>query len=190
VCGNECKFNGFSYKRSSYQKFCSKSCLYEWGSKKMIGSNNNFHKVSEERKIAIGKENGLRLKRMIAEGTFTPCVTNTWAKSRCIVNIGRDNINYQINCRSSWDAFFQIKNPNALYEKLRIPYIHNGVLSNYIIDFIDEDLKILYEIKPDGFRESDRNISKFNAAMSWANLNRYQFIIIGNTWFKETITNH
>lgn len=184
LCGNELKFNGFSYKRGSYQKFCSKSCLYLWRSKKMMGDNNNFHKVSKERQSQIGKENGLRLKRMILDGTFTPCVTNTWAKSRCIININRNDKNYQIKCRSSWDAFFQLKNPNTFYEKIRIPYIHNNITSNYIIDFVDEDKKILYEIKPDGFRETDRNINKFNAARSWAKLNGYQFIIIGNEWFK------
>tara|TARA_R110000803_G_scaffold59157_9_gene117601 strand:+ start:265 stop:1101 length:837 start_codon:yes stop_codon:yes gene_type:complete len=190
-CSNPLKFNGFSYKRNiptggkSYQKFCSKKCLYDWRSKNMIGDKNNFHKVSEQRRKEIGKENGIRLKRMIANGTFTPCVTNSWAKSRCIVQILRNNKIVQIKCRSSWDAYFQIKNPKLKYEKIRVPYIHENKISNYIVDFVDEDKKILYEIKPDSFRETEKNISKFNAANQWCNENNYSFIIIGNKWFKD-----
>ena len=184
-CGNLLKFNGFSYKRGSYQKFCSKKCLYKWRSKNMKGEKNNFHKVSEKRKKEIGIENGIRLKRMIADGTFTPCVTNSWAKSRCIVQINRNSKIIEVKCRSSWDAYFQIKNPDCRYEKLRIPYTYNGIISNYILDFIDDKNKCIYEIKPDGFRETEKNIAKFSAAREWCNLNDYDFIIIGNGWFKN-----
>jgi hypothetical protein len=189
-CGNPLKFNGFSYKRKyldsrQYQKFCSKKCLYKWRSKNMIGEKNNFHKVSKERQLAIGKENGIRLKRMIADGTFTPCVTNSWAKSRCIVQFMRNDKMTQVKCRSSWDAYFQIKNPKLKYEKIRIPYVYENTISNYIVDFVDEDKKILYEIKPDSFRETEKNITKFNAAKQWCNENNYSFIIIGNKWFND-----
>lgn len=185
LCGNLLKFNGFSYKRGAYQKFCSKKCLYEWRSKNMLGEHNNFHKVSKERQLEIGKENSIRLKRMISDGTFTPCVTNSWAKSRCIVQIMRDDKSIQVKCRSSWDAYFQIKHPKLKYEKIRIPYTYKGIISNYIVDFVDDVKKCIYEIKPDSFRETEKNITKFNAAKQWCNENDYTFILIGNEWFKD-----
>lgn len=188
VCGKECKFLGFRNSKivkGSYSKFCSKKCLHSWRSNNMSGDNNNYHKVSKTRQLEIGKENGIRLKKMIADGTFTPVVTNSWARSRCIVNIERDLKQYQIKCRSSWDAYFQLKHPGFIYEKVRIPYQFNDKISTYIVDFVDEKNKTIYEIKPNGFRESERNLSKFKAAEDWCKTNDFKFKIIGNNWFSK-----
>lgn len=147
----------------------------------MKGYKNNWFKVSEKRKKEIAKETSIRLKRMISDGTFTPCVTNSWAKSRCIIKVN----NKIIKCRSSWDAYFQLKNSYLEYEKIRIPYTYKNKISNYIIDFVDYENKILYEIKPDSFRETDKNLAKFKAAITWCKNNNYEFKIIGNDWFNN-----
>ncbi|MFW6046872.1 MAG: hypothetical protein ACOCP4_03685 [Candidatus Woesearchaeota archaeon] len=69
-----------------------------------------------------------------------------------------DNIKF----RSSWEIlFYEIMKQNNIkveYEKLIIPYYDRTKKSkrNYIIDFIDKNNKVLYEIKPN-FQKEDAN---------------------------------
>ena len=87
--------------------------------------------------------------------------------------------------RSSWDAAFQILNPDFEYEKLRIIYIGNDLKEhNYIVDFINEDKKILIEIKPNKLINLNKNILKENAAKQWCENNGYEYKIISNEYFK------
>ena len=175
-CTKKAKFDTFTH---GYYDFCSNECLYKWRSFNMEGDKNNFHKVSKEVKQRIGNENRERIKKMIAEGTFTPNITNSWAKSKCIISLrGKD-----IKLRSSWEAYFQLHNPNCKYEKLRIPYIYKNNWHNYIIDFIDTDNKIIYEIKPNSESNNPLNIIKREAAVQWANSNNYKYVEINNNWF-------
>lgn len=182
LCGNENKFHSFS---QGYFKFCSKKCLYLWRSEKMMGKNNNIHKASIETLKEMGRKNSIRIKKSISEGNFTPNVTNSWAKSRCVVEIYRNSEKIKIKCRSSWDAFFQLLNPNAIYEKIRIPYFLNGEFHNYIVDFVDIENRILYEIKPDGIDVLETNQIKFKAAIDWCKSNGYTFKVISDDWFKS-----
>lgn len=179
-CG---KINFFIRFSEGYRKNCSKKCLYKWRSDNMIGENNNIHKASEETLKAMGRKTSIRIKKSIENGTFTPCVTNSWAKSRCIVNINRKNTKIQIKCRSSWEAYFQIKNPNFLYEKIRIPYFIDGNFRNYIVDFVDLENKTIFEIKPSALEDSQINLIKFKAAKDWSILNNYKFEIVNTQWF-------
>ena len=43
----------------------------------------------------------------ISEGRFIPDVTNSWANSRAILNLNGKEKKY----RSTWEAFFQLVNP-------------------------------------------------------------------------------
>jgi hypothetical protein len=131
--------------------------------------------VTPERKIKQSNT----LKRKIASGEFTPCVTNSWAKSRCEVIID----NKTITCRSSWDAYFQIHNPTLKYEFIRIPYISNNKKHSYIVDFVDLDKKIIYEIKPSIYLNDNLNKIKIESANKWAINNNYAFNIIDDNWF-------
>jgi len=180
-CGKPNKFDTFSH---GYSKFCSKDCLYKWRSVNMIGEKNNIYKATPETLKEMGKKNSIRIKKSIAEGKFTPCVTNSWAKSRCIVEITQGNIINKIKCRSSWDAYFQIRNPELLYERIRIPYVIKNELHNYIVDFVDIKNKIIYEIKPEGLCDLELNQIKFKAALDWCETNQYTFNIISNEWFE------
>jgi len=109
----------------------------------------------------------------------------------CVIAGNKVNCNYTvpvsktitINLRSSWEAFFQIKNPNLFFEKLRIPYKINDVVKSYILDFVDEKNNIIYEIKPYALHDTKVNMLKFNAAKKWANENNFKFVIIDNSWF-------
>jgi hypothetical protein len=182
ICNNENKFLGFL---PGYSKFCSKKCLYKWRSNNMMGSNNNIHKLSPIALKEMGKKNSKHIKEKIANGTWTPNVTNSWCYSKIKVKLLRNGVNEIIKCRSSWEAFFQLKNPNCLYEKIRIPYFYKNNFHNYIIDFVDIDNKIIYEIKPNSEKLKERNKIKFKAAQKWAHNNNFSFIIIDNDWLKE-----
>lgn len=181
-CGNENKFYSFG---QGYQKYCSKTCLHKWRSQNMLGDKNNVYKIPSEKinEIRIKQSNSMR--KAIREGRFTPCVTNSWAKSRCDVKIVRNYNEIIVKCRSSWDAYFQLLNPKCEYEKLRIPYIHNNQLKNYLVDFLDTFHKKIYEIKPSSLEDTLINKLKFESADRWAKENNYEFIIITEDWFKN-----
>jgi hypothetical protein len=125
------------------------------------------------------------MKQKIKDGSFIPNITNSWAKSRCEIRFIRDNNIIQLKTRSSWDAYFQIFNPNIFYEKLIIQYKLNKNEHNYIIDFIDYEKKIIYEIKPISNINNKKNRSKIRYAKKWAIQNNYKFIIIDDNWFKK-----
>lgn len=177
-CNKECTFKRFT---TGYKEFCSNECLHRWRSYIMEGDKNNFHKVSKETRKRIGRENGQRIKRMIAEGTFTPNITNSWAKSLCTISLEGK----YIKLRSSWEAYFQLHNPMCKYEKLRVPYNYKNEWKNYIIDFIDIDNRVIYEIKPNSESNNKINTIKREAAIQWANLNNYKYIEINDDWFKS-----
>lgn len=118
-----------------------------------------------------------RMKTKILNGTFTPCVTNSWCKSRI------DILN--IHARSSWEAGFKVLNPHMAFERIRIPYTINGNNRTYIVDFVDEAAKKLYEIKPLSKIDEEINIIKANAAIAWAKHNGYTYNIIDETYFSE-----
>lgn len=135
-------------------------------------------KYLEERKT----KHSQTMKKLIKSGKFTPNITNSWANSRCKLTLNT----YEKFYRSSWDAAFQILNPTCKYEELRIPYIDtNGKQRIYITDFIDEDLRILYEIKPLACIENKINKLKENAAKDWCIKNDYIYQLITDEYFKK-----
>ena len=121
------------------------------------------------------------MKERIASGAFTPPVTNSWCKSRLVVEIQGKSV----PCRSSWDAAFHIVNPNFLYEDVRISYTFDGRERNYIVDFHDSDNRILYEIKPDCNKSEPIVIAKEAAALEWCDKNGYKFEFVSESWFFE-----
>lgn len=60
----------------------------------------------------------------------------------------------------------------------------------YIIDFVDFQNKILYEIKPDSEKLNEKNLAKFEAAKNWAKNNGYIFEIITEKWFQDNLKNY
>lgn len=127
----------------------------------------------------IGKKMSIIMKEKIKNGTFTPNITNSWTKKNIEIMIG-GNI---VKCRSSWEAAFWILNPTLQYEKLRIQYQFNNEFHTYIVDFIDFENKIIYEIKPKNLCETEKNICKFKSAQNWCNENGWKFKIISNDYF-------
>lgn len=173
-------------KSEEFNKVCSKKCRYDIVSQKQSGSNNTCHRMTAESKASMCSKNSIKMKEHIKNGTFKPCITNSWAGSMVTLNIDNNYIDY----RSSWDAFFHLCNQHLEYEKLVIEYKYKDNYHNYITDFVDHVNKKVYEIKPDSNLAIGKNLAKFEAATKWANENNYEFIIIGNDWFSNNYSNY
>ncbi len=174
LCGKELELIGV-WKRGYFNKYCE-SCLNKSRSIRQK-EDNSVYKIfnKDEWKKNISD----KLKERIKDGKFKPIITNSWSNSMCITKIGDKYIKF----RSTWEAFFNKVNKSLEYEKLIIPYEYNGEKHNYIVDFIDEENKILYEIKPSSEKNKKRNQIKFKNAIKWCNDNGYKFNIIDNSWF-------
>lgn len=173
-------------KKYGIYKFCENSeCNYTSISQRQLGDNNTCHRMTEESFKSMCAKNSLKMKQHIKEGRFIPNITNSWAKSRCCIEFTRNNELIKMKTRSTWDAYFQLFNPNILYEKLIIPYKIKRIEYNYIVDFIDPENKIIYEIKPTSNINNLKNRAKVRYARKWAKSNNYKFVIIKDSWFKK-----
>lgn len=123
------------------------------------------------------------MKAKIANGSFTPPITNSWTRWAAYANKNRETKRF----RSSWEAAFWLLT-DFEYEKVRVPYQYNGKDRVYIVDFVDHAGKTIFEIKPDSTRNTSVNKLKFEAATAWAQSNGYAFEVIGNSWFAQHIT--
>lgn len=175
ICEKNCKLDSNNIS-NGFKQFCSYECQMKWRSLRQ-SKDNTIHRLKDRKKW--GEMVSLRLKTAIAEGRFTPNVTNSWCHSRRKVIIG-DNI---INVRSSWEEKFLLMNPTYSYEKTRIPYVDkNGIKRIYIVDFTDTDGN-LYEIKPSS--KIGECSEKVLAAREYAKQNNVKFTLITENWFNE-----
>lgn len=192
-CLNDKKFLGFFPKRGRFSeskgygnyRFCSQKCNHESISKRQMGKNNTSHRMTEESFKSMCKKNSEKMKKNIKEGKFIPNITNSWARSRCDISFTRNNEIINLKTRSAWEAYFQIFNPNLLYEKLIIPYKFKKEDHNYIVDFVDHENKIIYEIKPNSTYNNKKNLTKERYARKWCKNNGYRYQMIRNRWFKK-----
>lgn len=168
-------FNKFKNRHISSRKTCSDECESKIHSLNLQGVKNPNQTMTKEVKQRKNKKQSMLLKNRIKNGDFTPCVTNSWAKSRVYVN--------KIPFRSSWEAIFYIINPCANFETVRIPYKFNGEEKTYIVDF-EIDGK-LFEIKPKSELMSNKNFEKFKSAKEFSN---GLFEVITEEYFKEKLS--
>ena len=64
---------------------------------------------------------------------------------------------------------------------------HAKITRNYIVDFIDNENKIVYEVKPYRCKSKQTNIDKFNALEEWCKTNDYKMNIISEDYFQNHI---
>lgn len=122
------------------------------------------------------------VKKLILQGKFTPCVTNSWCRSKIIYKDKK--------FRSSWEALFYLLNEELEYETVRIPYFSNKNKQRiYIIDFFDKKTNTLFEVKPRSLKNKENNIIKERAARIYANKNSLNYIVIDESFLKSNITN-
>jgi hypothetical protein len=146
-----------------------------------MGILNPIHTQTKESKINSSIKHSASIKKRISDGSFTPCITNSWASSRC--KIYADGKFY----RSTWEAVFHILNPMCEYEKIRIPYI--SPIDNkehiYMVDFVNFHDRIIYEIKPNSNIHNKVVEAKTESASGWSASNQYKYVIISNEWFMQ-----
>lgn len=175
-----------SFHRGYKGKTCKNvECQLKQRSNSILGDKNPFHRITDENRKEMGKKISKKIKAKIANGTFTPNITNSWCKSKISVLISRNGEQVKVNVRSSWEALFQIINPYCLFEKLRIPYEINNNIKNYIVDFIDTKRKIVYELKPSTLVDNTINQIKFESLKKWAAVNNYKVEIITEDFIKK-----
>lgn len=113
------------------------------------------------------------MKRKIADGTYTPKITNSFTHWNAIIDTGQEIKKF----RSSWEACIWYSNQEWQYEKIRIKYIGDDLKEHvYIVDFYDPVNKILYEIKPSSNIKDSAN--KIRAAVEYCVANKMQFVVI------------
>ena len=183
-CANKKRFRTFT---TGYYDFCSLKCTNKWLSKSRIGKGNPIHRISDENRIKWKKTLSKQVKERIKSGNWTPEITNSWCHSRYKIKFKRNKKEIVQNVRSSWEAFYQLMNPDLIYEKLRIPYKINGEWHNYIVDFIDNDNKTVIEIKPKSEELTIKNKIKKEALLKWCDDNQYQYKFINEDFFKKQI---
>lgn len=167
--------------RWALRKFCSRKCADLDFAGKQRGNSNSFHNISDENRLKMGNKISEKIAKRIADGEFTPNITNSWSNSKIRVLINGS----LIFVRSSWEAYFYILNPGLAYELIRIPYFDSKkeCFRNYITDFCDPINKIIYEIKPKSkIKESD---DKLKYAKKWCIDNCYEYRIITQEWIIE-----
>jgi len=114
------------------------------------------------------------MKDRIANGTFTPCITNTrthWNAKICLID------GTVRKFRSSWEAAFWATNMHLEFESLRIPWVDiNNKPHSYIPDFYNRSTNTIYEIKPRSqFVAQD---GKMQQAIKYCTNNNIKFIWI------------
>lgn len=179
-CNKKRKFLSFT---QGYRHFCSAECNNKWLSETRTGKGNPIHRITNENRIKWKATLSFQVKERIKKGTWTPESTNSWCHSRYKIQFIRNNQIIKQNVRSSWEAIFQLLNINLEYEKLRIPYFYNGEWHNYIVDFIDNTNRIVYEIKPLSLQIKQKNIIKEKALKEWCKDNNYEYKTINENYF-------
>ena len=174
------KFKITRSKNTNTSNYSKASLLREKKFRETILPNGNTLKEEIVRKSIDKQSKTIKLK--ILNGEFTPNITNSWCNSRVLVG--------DKAFRSTWEAYFFIYNLSIdkllEYETIRIPYIDpiKNITKTYILDFLDTENNVLYEIKPKSEKDNPTNIAKFKSASEYANGVLAEFIIIDDDWFK------
>lgn len=125
-----------------------------------------------------------RMIKKIQDGTFTPNTTNSWTRSDPLIIDG-------IAFKSSWESlFYRVMRGRCdlAYEKVRIPYTDDeGVVRNYITDFVDIESGNIFEVKPESQMSRRLNLIKIAAAKEWAKCSGVNFFLVHEDWFIEKL---
>jgi hypothetical protein len=113
------------------------------------------------------------LKKKIADGTYTPKITNSFTHWDAVIDTGTELKKF----RSSWEACIWFSNQHWEYEKVRVRYIGNdGKEHSYIVDFFDSTTNTLYEIKPSS--HVSNSLNKFLAVEEFCSSSGFKFVLI------------
>jgi len=133
-----------------------------------------FYQTEEGKKQRdkISKKSSITMKRLIAEGKFTPPITNTWTHWSAQIEHEDGTVR---KFRSSWEACFYYSNRHMAYETIRVKEANRA----YVSDFVDEQANVMYEIKPRN--RYNVEIDKMTALQNYCLKNGIKFI-----WLNES----
>ena len=139
-------------------------------SKRML----EFYQTEEgkRQKVETNKKSSVTMKTLIAEGKFTPPITNTWTHWSAQIEFEDGTIK---KFRSSWEACFYYSNRHLVYENIRVK--END--KTYVSDFVDEQTNVMYEIKPRS--RYNIEIDKMTSLQNYCLKNGLKFI-----WLNES----
>lgn len=170
------------------QRFCGYSCANsgenngQFGLAKQQGWNTvpRWHagktKESDPRLRAMGEKISEIIADKIVSGSWSPPTTGFNGEHYTGVKNGGTETylrsSYESACARMLDA-----DPTVIswqHEPLRIPYLFEGSVKNYVPDFIvnfDDGHGELWEVKPDSLTDTPINVSKRRAAQDWCTSN-------------------
>lgn len=119
------------------------------------------------------KKNSANMKRNIAEGKFTPCITNSWTHWKAQIKLPDGGTK---KFRSSWEACVWNSNKQLEYETIRIPYQCDEGIRNYVADFYDRENNTVYEVKPK--KNWDKVCGKMEQVLTYCTEKMINFIWI------------
>jgi hypothetical protein len=170
ICGKEFIYKKIFSDYNSSEITCSLKCYYK---------NFKYYMTKERR-----KKHSNTMKRKILNGEFTPNVFN----SNTSKTIELSTKNEILKFRSSWEIIFYVMydNPSELlYEKLRLEYMTEKGKRIYIVDFMNQTKKIIYEIKPSCHFKNNISILKKTILEKWCNENDYDYAYIDEFYLRK-----
>lgn len=171
-CCNEyaSKTKGFACKPCGYLKRSETYDNFSDDKKQEISEKLSLAGKTRYESDAVRKSQSDEVKSRILSGKFTPKTTNRRTDRSKLKKHG-------ISFRSSWEIkFYEMMLAKGIeldYETIRIPYTKGAVSHVYIPDFVDEENKIIYEVKPSTLIESVYD--KEHAAIIWCKEHGYEY---------------
>jgi hypothetical protein len=177
------------------QRFCGYSCANsgENNGQFGLGKEQAWNKVprwhvgltkeTDPRLRALGEKISVIIADKMVNGTWSPPSTGFKGEHYT----GAKNGGKTVYLRSSYESLFA----RALdadsdvvsweYEPLRIPYVFEGSVHNYVPDFMvtgDSGLLTLIEVKPECLVDVGKNLAKRRAAEAWCETNGVGLLIV------------
>lgn len=166
------KTNIKSEKKIGAEYTCSKKCF------NTARTEHKIFPVSKEHR----KKQSMVMKKLVLDGKFTPKSENYRTHKR----FRMDGFSF----RSSWETYFYIfmksNGHNIDFEKLRLKY-YDPVRKKkrvYIVDFIDDNNNVVYEVKPSKFLDKT-SLAKEETLIKWCKENDFKYERITEKWFRE-----
>lgn len=138
---------------------------------------------TDPRLRALGEKLSIIVADKMVSGTWSPPTTGFKGEHY----VGQKNGGIEAYLRSSYESTYARMldaDPNVTsweHEPLRIPYLFEGSIRNYVPDFLITHVdgkKTLVEVKPDSLVDTASNIAKLKAATSWCELNDIGMVVV------------
>jgi hypothetical protein len=183
-----CKNCGVNHTRllnyhgwKGWAKTCCEACENALHSKRQMGENNSYHKLTDEVKKNNSLKQSNNMKMKILNGEFTP-------KSENYLLFGMINFRYNDeirSVRSLWELIYWLQNKDLQYEKIRVKYYDSQTQKEkiYITDFYDEKTNTIVEIKPSKYQ----NVNFYDKKKATIEQG-YNFIVVDEAYFNKCKT--